>query len=322
LKERHGREVLELVEYAMDRFESISRGTDDSYGGIGGTFEALRDLHHDACAAAKPDPEQLARQLFEWELEDYGNVFYHAAETYADVLGDEGMAAFRKLAETAWNKLPSLTPGQRKNSYEHRRYHLESIMEDLARRQGDLEALVAVKSRDLSSAHQYLVIAELYRENRKYKQAIQWAEDGLKAFPKRPDSLLRAFLAEEYHRKNRHDEAMKLIWANLEDRPDLHSYQELKAQAGGCTDDLWMELARGREKTHPADAVPIYEKHVESLVSRGGNDNYKNAVIWIKKIQPLMKAAGQKTEFTAYLQTLRAAHGRKRNLLALLDRIS
>ena len=374
--------MLELVEYAIDRFEQISRVADDSDGWIGDTFEELQELHHDACVAAKPDPERLARQLFEWEMEGYGNVFNYTVETYSDVLGEKGLAAFRKLAETEWNKLPPLKPGQREDSYDHRRYGLKSIMEDLAKRQGDLEALVAVKSRDLSTAHHYLAIAQLYRENKNYDRAIQWAQDGLKTFPERSDPQLRTFLAEEYHRQKWHDEAMKLIWANLEDRPDLPSYQELKkhaeqikdwpqwreqalafvrkkiaqdkkearrydwstprdhsllvriylwekepetawteAQTGGCSDELWMELARLREKEHPAEAVPIYRKHVEKLISHGGNDNYKDAVIWIKKIQPLLKVANQETEFASYLQTLRATHGRKRNFLALLNRL-
>jgi hypothetical protein len=39
-------------------------------------------------------------------------------------------------------------------------------METLARRSGDVEAIVAVKKRDLSSAYDYLQIAETYRQAR------------------------------------------------------------------------------------------------------------------------------------------------------------
>ena len=37
------------------------------------------------------------------------------------------------------------------------------IMETLARRTGDLEAIIAVKARDLSSPYAFLQIAETYR---------------------------------------------------------------------------------------------------------------------------------------------------------------
>ena len=36
------------------------------------------------------------------------------------------------------------------------------------------------------------------------------AERGLRSFPERADSRLREFLAQEYHRRERHDEAMAL----------------------------------------------------------------------------------------------------------------
>jgi uncharacterized Zn finger protein len=40
------------------------------------------------------------------------------------------------------------------------------------------------------------------------------------------------FLAREYHRRARHDDAMKLIWQVFFDAPSLKNYQDLKAHAG------------------------------------------------------------------------------------------
>jgi uncharacterized Zn finger protein len=56
-------------------------------------------------------------------------------------------------------------------------------------------------------------------------------EKGLRAFPDHTDSRLREFAAEEYHRRHRHDDAMKLMWAEFSERPFLEAYKTLKRHA-------------------------------------------------------------------------------------------
>ncbi len=104
------------------------------------------------------------------------------------------------------------------------------MMEALARQMGDPEALVEIKRRDLSHPYSYLQIAEIYREASQHDKALDWAEEGLKAFSQR-DSRLVEFLAREYHRRGRHDDAMKLIWNQFVEMPSLNNCQELKAHA-------------------------------------------------------------------------------------------
>jgi len=127
--------------------------------------------------------------------------------------------------------MPELGPGQGEQKYKGDRFRLTSIMEALARADGDVEALVAVKNRDLSTPYAYLQIAEIYKQAKQADKALKWAEEGLKAFPNRPDDRLREFLADAYHRRRRHDEAMALIWAGFADRPSLETCKRLKAHA-------------------------------------------------------------------------------------------
>jgi uncharacterized Zn finger protein len=61
--------------------------------------------------------------------------------------------------------------------------------------------------------------------------ALLWAEKGLKAFPDHTDGRLREFAAEEYHRRRRHDDAMKLMWAEFSERPYLETYKTLERHA-------------------------------------------------------------------------------------------
>lgn len=90
---------------------------------------------------------------------------------------------------------------------------------------GDIETLVAVKSRDLSSPNDCLGIAEIYQKAGQADRALDWAERGLKAFPERPGNRLRDFLVTEYIKRD--DEAVQLTWIQFEDRPTLERYRRL-----------------------------------------------------------------------------------------------
>ncbi len=382
LKEGHAAEVMELAEHALDAVEDAMGSVDDSSGEMGGILERLQDLHLRACKKAKPDPEELAGRLFEREIRTDCDAFSGAAATYADVLGEKGQAVYRKLAEAEWAKLPALGPGKDDPGKYGRRYRITHIMETLAEQTGDVEALVEIKKRDLSRPYAYLQIAETYKQARKHDAALEWAERGVKAFPDRTDSRLREFLADEYHRRKRHDEAMALIWAEFTDSPGLARYEKLKAHAdrigqwqawrekalgflretiakakreapkdrwawsrkadhselvrvflwekdveaawreaqeGGCSNELWMELAGKREKDHPADALPVYRRQIEPTLNRKNNEAYREAVGLLRKVRALMVRLGREPEFARCLASVRAAHKPKRNFIKLLD---
>lgn len=162
----------------------------------------------------------------EWET------FYQAAETYADVLGDEGLAAFRGLAEEVWATVPPITSrDERDRSYSGRRFRITHMMEALAKITGDVDALVAVKSRDLSHAYHFVEIVELYRSAGRLDEALEWAENGLSSFPKGTDSRLLEILAEEYHRRGRDDDVLELMWTAFAETPDPVSFERLGRHA-------------------------------------------------------------------------------------------
>lgn len=230
LSSGHAAEVIELCEHALACLEDALGSVDDSDGYMGGMKERLCDLHHQACVDARPDPEALATRLFEWELHSDWETFYGAPLSYADVLEQVGLAVFRKLAEEVWARVPSIEPGQER---EHStfRFNITHIMESLAEQSGDLDELVAVKARDLSSAYRFVEIAELYRAAGRHDDALAWAERGVAAYPDRTDVRLREVLAEEYQRRGRHREAVELIWSAFTDSPGLTGYQRVKAHA-------------------------------------------------------------------------------------------
>jgi uncharacterized Zn finger protein len=375
-------EAIALAERALKRVEKSLGSVDDSNGEVSGTLTRLQDLHHAACATAMPNPEALAKRLFAWEMRSEWDTFRGAVERYAGVLGDQGLATYRRLAAAEWARVPALRPGSDDLDRYGARFRISSIMETLARHAGDVDALVDVLRRDLSMPYGFLRIAEVCKEAGRDVQAVDWAERGLKAFPDRPDSRLRRFLATEYQRDGRHDEAMTLAWAEFTERPELDRYRLLKdhadcagqwpswreralaslRQAAGrprrvaddkqpsaarpdhsvlvrvllwegnvddawreamsarCSDDLWLELAARRGSDHPADAVPIYQRLVESTVARTNNNAYHEAMGLIRNVRDLLARLDRAAEFDEYVQSVRARFKLKRNLMKLLER--
>ena len=164
LKETHPAEAIGLIEYFIEAVEERLGQVDDSDGGMGGILHRLQEIHHEACKNAKPNPIALAEKLFKWELKTDYDTFYNSVRTYADILGEKGIAHFRELAVAVWNGVPPLRPEQDTSERYGSRFRVTHIMEALAEQDGDIEALVAIKSRDLSSAYSYLSIAEIYKK--------------------------------------------------------------------------------------------------------------------------------------------------------------
>jgi len=246
---------------------------DDSSGGLGGVLHDLRDLHHDACLRLHPDPEMLAGQLLDRQLGDDYSVWSDAIGQYADVLGEVGLAAYRRLLEAKWADVPFRGPGpsdelgdeDKSDGARERRYYWRAVlglMERLERQAGDVEALAAVLARDLSHPYHYLEIATIYQEAGRPEQALAWAERGLRDYPHRPDSRLRDFVTEAYHRAGRHAEAMELAWVGFQASPDLGGYKELKAHAEAAGE--WPHW-RGRALEHIRERL----KRAAAEVERG-----------------------------------------------------
>jgi uncharacterized Zn finger protein len=239
LKRGHAEAVRQLTERALQQMESAMNHVDDSDGFIGGILDRLQDLHLRACRAARPEQKELAKLLFDWEVGSDWGIFENAAKTYADLLGKTGLEQYRKLAEAAWAKVAPLAPGEKDRERYGRRSRITDIMEGLAKQTGEVEALVAVKSRDLSDAFSFCQIAEIYREVGKHDAALEWAERGARAFPANTDARLRSFLIEEYHRRGRHNEAITIAWTSFRERSGLGAYAILHKSA--CLAKQWPE---------------------------------------------------------------------------------
>ena len=61
------------------------------------------------------------------------DTFYGAAGTYAKLLGERGLATYRRRAEAAWARVPQTRPGEKDPEGYGRTFRIKHIMETLAR---------------------------------------------------------------------------------------------------------------------------------------------------------------------------------------------
>ena len=149
------------TEYALTAIEHSLEHVDDSDGQMEISAARLQELHLEACRRGAPNPVELAERLFARELEGDWDIFYRAAMTYADILGEVGLARYRELAHARWATVPELAPGEGSRERYGSRFRITQIMETLAEQSGDLNDQIAVRGRDLGSPYSFLQIAEL-----------------------------------------------------------------------------------------------------------------------------------------------------------------
>ncbi len=248
IQDGHAAQAVDLAEYAMRRGLAVYENSDDSSGALGDLLREIAGLHLRACRAAPPPGPVLADCFFAFRLDDQWDFFVFG--DYAPLLGEDGLKAYRALARKAWEKVParSAQAGQGKDDPQSYSEHftITRIMEEIAERDGDTDALVTIKSRDLTLPYHFLEIAKILAEAGRRDEALAWAERGRKAFPDRPDSRLTDFLADEYGLRGRHEEAIVLTWEQFQQHPALVSYQRIKQSADHThTWPTWRDKALG-----------------------------------------------------------------------------
>lgn len=373
----HAAAVVQLAEHAHRLADKAVGYIDDSDGWLTDIAGRIAEIHLQACRAARPNQVELAGRLADMELTSELDTFHRAAATYAEVLGAEGIAAYRRIVEPKWRKAKTA-----KDRYAQGVFAATQAMIGVAQAGGDPDDLIAIRAGDLHTPDDYLEIAESLAAAGRSDDAIGWSRRGLDAFADRhwQTPRLREFLAAQLRAHQDTAAAEQLWWDAFERHPSLDGYRKLIAETStdaaarqeqaidalrhrieagdtasrtpnpllerspattlveillyegradeawtaavthGCDDRTWMTLARAREATHPLDAVPIYERAVAAQIDTKKNGGYRAAVDLLARIRTLTSKAGEPRRFNDLLAALTAEHGRKRNLMALIEK--
>jgi hypothetical protein len=225
--------ALKLIEHAIDRIEAAFEAIDDSDGHLGELLGRARDIHLTAAGMAPSDPVALARDLFKRETENDFGAFAGAVADYASVLGEQGLAEYRRLATRAWDKLAA-SSGKAGAAENFGAVHqLKSILDFFAERDGDVEARIALRSKGLSSPWDYLQLAEFCSSEGRDEEALRRAEEGLWIFEdRRPDERLLFFAVKLLSKARRKADAEAHLSRAFEKAPSLDIYKQLRKHGG------------------------------------------------------------------------------------------
>lgn len=232
----HPAAVMVLAEHAHRRADEAIQYVDDSDGWLTDISTRLAEVHLRACASAAPDAVELAGRLVELELTSELDGFHRAAVTYADVLGETGLAAYRDELDPYWRRIDARADDWSGNTFE-----IRQAMVGWALGTGEPDALIDVHSRDQMLPDTFLEIAESLATAGRGDEAIEWAHRGLveNADRHRQTPALREFLAGILREGDDPHSAVELFWDAFATTPSLQAYRRLLDEAGNEGD--WPE---------------------------------------------------------------------------------
>lgn len=370
----HPDHVIDIVEYASELIENQTEQVDDSFGSLDMPLFNLEALYLEAFKQCTLPLKNLGERLFKMEMRsDF--VFEDALNKYDKVLGEEGVEAYSGKAKKEWDKLPELKPGDNDKNPD-KRWRLTKIMKLLARRSGDINELIAVLRKDLSSSNNYYNIVEACQLAGEDEKALEWAERGIQSFPNLNGSRIPDILITLYHDQGRHSDVMNLIWRRFESAPSLHFLKPLKeysvdneewlewcdrafaharnillgrrsysftrselvrmllwdnkveeAWIEANKDDnlpveVWLNVADARADTNPDEAIVVYRKIVNRMLSTVRNGKYDNIIPIVCTIRDLYKRVGRDNDLETEIDRLRQTYKSKRKFISELDRIN
>jgi uncharacterized Zn finger protein len=245
--------ALELAGYAIDSIERAIEEIDDSDGHCGALLGRARDIHLAAVREVRPDPVRLARDLFAREMAEAYGTFDGAVALYGDILGDIGLAEYRRLATEEWEKLSAIGGREESDDEEEdesfgNQHRLMGILDFFAERAGEVDTRIALRAKDLSSQWSYLQLAEFCRSQGREEEALRRAEEGLWIFEDaRPDERLVLFVVELLSKAGRKADAEAHLQRAFEKAPTLELYKWLRKFGGDAARERAVKLLEARQ---------------------------------------------------------------------------
>ena len=245
----------ELAAHAIDRIGRAMESVDDSDGHCGALADRARDIHLAAVRQIRPEPIELARELFGLEMDDDYGAFDGAVRLYADVLGESGLAEYRRLANEAWAKSALSTDHEEEQDDDDiivNHHQLMRILDFFSERDGDVDARIALRNKHLSSQWDYLQLAEFCLSQGREDQALRHAEEGLWMFEDgRQDVGLVIFTAELLSKAGRTPDAEAHLWRLFKKEPTLELYKRLCEIGGMTAREQALSFLEGKQASGP-----------------------------------------------------------------------
>ncbi|MET7302891.1 SWIM zinc finger family protein [Embleya sp. NPDC005575] len=226
--------VMDLSGRALALIGTALDGIEDSDGGIPEEGEALAELHAEACAAASPDPAELADWLLAFQLANHSWPEL-AIRDYTEPLGETGITHYADRLRAVQE--------DRSRRDEHR-WLIQHLREDLAKVRKDTDAQVEALADNLTHGYAYLRIAEVLTAADREAEALDWAERGFAEHPN--ESRLADYLTQRYSTAGQDADILRIRWEQFRNGPSVASYTQIleAARAIGSEDHYRAETLR------------------------------------------------------------------------------
>ena len=347
------RELLKLVELAINRVVKVILHADDSAGTIGDLARQLLETHEQICDAGVADPKALAKWMVRFGFDDQ-DFFAVDPVRYSTALGDDGLAVLRCAVDGR-----SATPDPD--------FAVRYTQERLAVLDGDVDRVVELLGGDLTGTYQFIRVAGAMVELGLSDEALAWARRGIEStsgwqvaklydiaagvIADRGDDVAVLDLRREQHQRMPSSTTYALLktaaastdgWPTEEaDAREVLAARDIgglvdalladgdidaawDAATAADTTDLgdqrWARLAEARETTEPAAALGIYLRLIDSTLQTADRRAYRSAAKQLKRAQKAAAAAGLSEEFDEHLAALREQHRRRPTLIEILDK--
>lgn len=346
------RELVELLERAVSHVvKVIQTRADDSSGLIGDLAHDLLELHARTCNTGVADPVKLARWMVRFRFVEQ-DFFEPDPLRYRKALGDRGLAEYRALVDAQTDSEAFAVRYARERlavldgdseaiiallggdlSRPHQFIKVAEAMAELGRDQEVIEwarrgisqtsgwqtdqlydlACDAYQRQDQPvevlamrrAQHERTPTSSSYRR-------LRGAAEAVDAWSLERDGARRAL---------REHNPAGLVDALLDDGDDELAWQT--ATAAGSPeigDHAWLKLAAARQRTHPADALAVYWRMIETVLETADRRAYASAIRLLKRARDAAGEAGQTTQFDARVLALREQHRRRPALISMLDK--
>lgn len=352
LADRAGRpsvELLENVERAVTLTVRTILRSDDSSGAQGDQIQRLLDLHAEIAAgvAGALTPRQrrrLACWLHRFAFSDQQDFFEVDVDRYANALGDDGVAEYRRLVDAS-----ARTAGEHDFSVRYARGRLAILDRDPDR-------IVAVIGEGMGNQHLVLRVVEALDEAGLPDLAVQHAEGGLGLAHSPHAAALVQRLVDDATTHGDSDRVLTLRRDAFDRDPSRRTLAELReaAEAAGAwqaeaataeqrlaetrpwdwigvllgagrdeeawafavahpdaAGGQWETLCARRARTSPAETVPHYERLVTETLTTTGRASYVTTARLLVRLRAVCTAAGTPGAFAEFMTATAEANRRR-----------
>ena len=168
-------DTLKLVDYALQRICRALETIDDSGGFRFGAIDALHMAHINACTRLDWPKKKITSYLLDLLFGEQQDFYPEIPSSYADALGDSGMALFNDSLQAKWDALPPLKQGA---GYDEKwpYLQLQHMLEQQATLSNDSQAIIRLRQKTATDLYGYQDLAERCLEIGDNEAVETWLE--------------------------------------------------------------------------------------------------------------------------------------------------